>query len=182
MCQMILFQTSSGDSDNQDEEKGDEESHEESIESSSGGSDADDSDDESGDEESIGTTPEDHENETIDTEPDAGETVNEDAENQGTNTEEGREPFTFNEIKKNDVIRYRFVDSDWETVTVQGRAGKASGKNKHWWNVKEKDTGNEKAIDTENFEEVEKVIDNGQEQVEEAMVVIIPRHLHYQPD
>ena len=86
--------------------------------------------------------------------------------------------YTYRDIKKNDVIKYKLPDSEWESVKVLSRAAKANGKNKYWWNVQVLETGNSKSVNTENFEELEKVLDQEEEDVEETLVVLIPHHLH----
>ena len=58
-----------------------------------------------------------------------------------------REHITLREIKF--VDPYRKI--------VQSRAAKAPGNNKHWVNVKEKDSEQEKVANAENFKEVKKV-------------------------
>ena len=54
--------------------------------------------------------------------------------------------YTHIDIKKNDIIRYKLPDSEWETVKILSRAGKATGKNKFWWNVEVLETGNSKSV------------------------------------
>ena len=42
-------------------------------------------------------------------------------------------------LKPNDSIQYKTHNTDeWIKATVLGRAGKATGKNKHWFNIQEK--------------------------------------------
>ena len=50
--------------------------------------------------------------------------------------------------KSNDHIEYCNPDNDtWEKVLVIGCAGKATGQNKYWFNIKNLDTGNFYSID-----------------------------------
>ena len=92
--------------------------------------------------------------------------------------------YTHIDIKKNDIIRYKLPDSEWETVKILSRAGKATGKNKYWWNVEVLETGNSKSVNTENLEVLERVVNHVEieEEIEEVLVVLIPRHLHDQPE
>ena len=92
--------------------------------------------------------------------------------------------YTHIDIKKNDIIRYKLPDSEWETVKILSRAGKATGKNKYWWNVEVLETGNSKSVNTENLEVLERVVNHVEieEEIEEVLVVLIPRHLHNQPE
>ena len=96
------------------------------------------------------------------------------------NDMQAMQTYSFRDIKQHDVIKYKFIDTDWSVATVVSRAGKSSGKNKYWWNVRSDETGKVKSLDTENFQDVEKIIDKEVEEVEEALAVVIPRHLHYQ--
>ena len=164
----------SSDSDSQEADRTRNNNQLDEPKSSTESSDTDNSEEEVEDEESTNSEHEASEN---------GSEGEENQPNHIESTEVSNEPqvqehFSFKEIKKHDVIRYKFNNSDWETAKVQSRAGKSSGVNKYWWNVKVKATGHEKCVNTENFEETEKVID---EDHEEVMVVVIPRNLHYQP-
>ena len=56
-------------------------------------------------------------------------------------------------LKVNDIIQYRLQNTDeWIRATVTGRAGKATGKNKNWYNIKEDVSEERKSI---NLDEVE---------------------------
>ena len=51
-------------------------------------------------------------------------------------------------LKSNDHIEYCNPDNDtWEKALVIGRAGKATGQNKYWFNIKNLDTRNFYSID-----------------------------------
>ena len=81
------------------------------------------------------------------------------------------------------MIRYKLPDSEWETAKVLSRAGKSTGRNKYWWNVEVIETGNMKSVNTENLEVLEKVeVQDNEDDVEESLVVLIPRHLHDRPE
>jgi hypothetical protein len=71
------------------------------------------------------------------------------------------------------VINFRLADEkDWHQVEVIGRAGKATGKNKYWINVKEDD--NSYSVNMENFADYH--IN------EEVNVVMVPRKDHSKPE
>ncbi|CAG2239162.1 unnamed protein product [Mytilus edulis] len=56
-------------------------------------------------------------------------------------------------IKKDDNIRYKLQGSDeWISATVLGRAGKATGGNKSWYNVKDHVSDEQKSVDLGNLE------------------------------
>ena len=77
-------------------------------------------------------------------------------------------------------MKYKLQDSDREVATVQKRRGKQTGKYRNWWNVKDKDMGEEKCINTEECEAIENIVSDentSQERFEEALVVVIPRYL-----
>ena len=92
--------------------------------------------------------------------------------------------FSYRNIRKNDVIKYKFPDTNWETATVMSRAAKATGQFKHWWNVQVEGAGESKSIDTEKCDELLKVdtATDADETIEEALVVVIPRYLHKQAE
>ena len=67
---------------------------------------------------------------------------------EGTNSDRSRRaPF---QVKPNDIIRYK-LDDEWITGSVLGRAGKASGKYKTWYNIRN-ENGEERSIDLERHE------------------------------
>ena len=67
---------------------------------------------------------------------------------EGTNSDRSRRaPF---QVKPNDIIRYK-LDHEWITGSVLGRAGKASGKYKTWYNIRN-ENGEERSIDLERHE------------------------------
>ena len=82
-------------------------------------------------------------------------------------------------VQKGSTIRFkRSLDSDWTKGKVVSRAGKATGKYKSWWNIKNLDSGH---VQAENLEELNQIenIDDEQAAVEtETFVMNIPRHLH----
>ena len=61
--------------------------------------------------------------------------------------------------KGNDIIQYKLQNSDeWIKASVTGRAGKATGKNKYWYNIKEDLSEEKKSI---NLEQVDWELLNG---------------------
>ena len=54
--------------------------------------------------------------------------------------------------KVNDRIRYRLPGEDWVVAVVTGRGGKATGKNKHYFNICNIDNGGELGIHLEKAE------------------------------
>ncbi|XP_053390667.1 uncharacterized protein LOC128553511 [Mercenaria mercenaria] len=53
-------------------------------------------------------------------------------------------------LKPNDIIQYKKQDTDvWIPAKVIGRAGKATGKNKHWYNILEDTSKEKKSINLE---------------------------------
>ena len=144
----------------------------------SSGSEAEDSDDNTDGEQTVvieGERTADEENSVVEYE---ARNVMNTPEEDTTNIQ-----YTHNDVKKNDVIRYKLPEAmEWETAKVLSRAGKATGKNKYWWNVELLNTGVSKSLNTENCEELQMVSDCEEEVFEEALVVLIPRHLHSQPD
>ena len=75
-------------------------------------------------------------------------------------------------FKKNDRVRYKLhPESEWVRATVIGRAGKATGQYRYWFNVKEDESGIESCVDFENMATWE---------MNEAAVnlVLIPRSKH----
>ena len=51
-----------------------------------------------------------------------------------------------NMSKVNDRIRYRLTGEDWVVAVVTGRRGKATGKNKYYFNILNIDDGGELGI------------------------------------
>lgn len=50
-------------------------------------------------------------------------------------------------LKVNDIIQYKLQNTDeWIKATVLGRAGKATGKNKYWYNIKEDVSEEKKSV------------------------------------
>jgi hypothetical protein len=76
--------------------------------------------------------------------------------------------------KADEIIQFKDTPADnWTKATVLGRAGKATGKNKHWINIREIDTGNERSIDLDGMEAWKSL-----ESEEEVNIVMIPRTKH----
>ena len=153
------------------EESSDEKSSDEDIQSGISETDTDSSD-------AVGSGEETVDNEVSENE--AEEVINHVNDENANGVPNPPRTFSFTEIQMNDTIKYKFMDSDLVTATVQSRADKSSGSTKYWRNLKVEDTGEEKAVNTKNFEAVEKVIDKSQDEIEEVLVVVIPRHLRYQ--
>ena len=65
-------------------------------------------------------------------------------------TEIDREAVKSRPIKINDVIRYK-EDNEWITGIIISRAGKATGKYKNWYNIKN-DSNEGKSIDLGSLE------------------------------
>ena len=87
--------------------------------------------------------------------------------------------YSHQDIKKNDVIKYKLPDKEYETSKVMLRAGKATGDNRFWWNVKVLETGEMKSVNSECLEDLE-LVPHVDDETEEALVVMIPRYLHGQ--
>ncbi len=70
-----------------------------------------------------------------------------------------------------------------ETSEVISRAGKRSGRNRYWWNVKVLGTGKNKSINTEVMNNLQKIDSRVQQNdTVDALVVTIPRYLHDNPE
>ena len=55
---------------------------------------------------------------------------------------------TGSKLKVNDRIQYKMRDADqWVTAKIMGRAGKATGKYKDWYNIRDEDSNDQKSID-----------------------------------
>lgn len=69
-------------------------------------------------------------------------------------------------VKKNDCINYRATSEDnWTTATILGRAGKATGKYKHCYNIQDNISGEKGSVDlsqvewnTTNMEQIEEIV------------------------
>jgi len=58
------------------------------------------------------------------------------------------EPSEVVSLKQTDRVEYQMPASDvWHRAVIKGRAGKASGKYKHWFNVMDEETSEEKSLD-----------------------------------
>ena len=63
-------------------------------------------------------------------------------------------------LKAYDQIQYKLQDTnDWIRATVTGRAGKATGRNRNWYNIKEDNSGEQKTINLDKIQ-WEKITDN----------------------
>ena len=100
--------------------------------------------------------------------------------NESNLNEAGGKTYTFKDIKKNDIIKYTLPDKETECARVLGRAGKSTTNTKYWWNVKDMKTGEEKSLNTEKCVNLEKSTTD--EETEDALLVMIPRHQHAQKD
>lgn len=59
----------------------------------------------------------------------------------------GELPAADDKLSANDKIQFRLPDSeDWVTAIVLGRAGKVSGKNRNWYNIRESESNVEKSL------------------------------------
>ena len=72
------------------------------------------------------------------------------AETHGEGTNSDRSRRTPSQVKTNDIIRYK-LDDEWITDSVLGRAGKASGKYRTWYNIRN-ENGEERSIELERHE------------------------------
>jgi hypothetical protein len=82
-------------------------------------------------------------------------------------------------LKQNDIISYQMKDGDvWKTATVVGRAGKASGKYKHFYNMRDTESGEMTHIDMSGINDWHRC-DVEEEQVEEVNVVLIPKNMQH---
>ena len=84
------------------------------------------------------------------------------------------------DIRKNDVIQYVVPETGLtENALVLRRAAKAAGKNRFWWNVQVKETGEMKSVNLETVTNLLKVATSDSDTVP-ALVVTIPRNLHHE--
>ena len=89
------------------------------------------------------------------------------------------ERYRFDDIRKDDVIKFRMPGSEFETAKVLSRAGKSKGGNRHWWNIKDCETGECKSINAGKLADIQKVVDLEEEgDTEQSLVVLIPRYMH----
>ena len=90
--------------------------------------------------------------------------------------EEPRNKFNAN-VKKGDNIKFRIEDGqDWHIVEITGQAGKKSGKNKFWYNVKE--GTKEYSVDISRVKDLQI-----EEEIDETVnVVMVPRIDHGMPE
>ena len=107
------------------------------------------------------------------------ERVEEDREEQVESTGSSN-VITAADIRKNDIIRFkRTEESEWEKAKVVGRAGKATGQFRNWWNIQNSDSGHIDHEDMNKVAQIEKVADvTSTEKETQAFVMTIPRYLH----
>jgi hypothetical protein len=80
-------------------------------------------------------------------------------------------------LKKDDKITYQLeLAGEWSQGKILGRAGKATGKYSDWYNVKDKNNGEERSVDFGNVAGW-RMLENESED-EEVNIVTIPRHKH----
>ena len=79
--------------------------------------------------------------------------------------------FHYNQIRKGDLLRFIPEDSDQEVNgQVVLRAGKVGGRNEHWWNITNRDSGVTNYFDSSKFRSLQK-IDKPEDEVQEVFVV-----------
>ena len=89
------------------------------------------------------------------------------------------EQFSYIKVKMGDIIEYRDPESgEVSKVTVMSRAGKSTGLNKHWWNVKDCENEVQMSVNLSRMEDLVKV----EEPHVHALVVTVPRYLHKEPE
>ena len=77
------------------------------------------------------------------------------------------------DVQKGDHVEYQLPDSDkWITATILGRGGKSSGQYKHWINIRDDESGEEKSIDLDKVQLLSRRDDV------EVNIVMIPRNRH----
>ena len=85
-------------------------------------------------------------------------------------------------LKKNDFISYQMREGDeWRTATVLGRAGKATGQYKDYYNVRDRDTGDTMHVDMSRVNAWRKS-DGLAENIEEVNIVLIPKNMQSDKD
>ena len=83
--------------------------------------------------------------EIISTQKEVQETGQQNANIPNINTEVDSDRDKQVKVKKNDTIKYK-LNNEWVTGTITGRAGKAPGKNKTWYNIRD-ESNEERSID-----------------------------------
>jgi hypothetical protein len=82
-------------------------------------------------------------------------------------------------LKVKDTIRYKLDEnSSWQTATVLGRAGKATGQYKSHYNIRDIDSGEMKYVDLNSVKDWVKCTDDEVTMDEEVNVVLVPRARH----
>ena len=96
-----------------------------------------------------------------------------------------REDFNFKNIKVGQVLQFKDpMNGEVVRNVVMSRAGKATGNNKHWWNMENKETGEPACFDSAVLDEMKKVSetnDIGGTCVEQAFLTVLPRWQHKEP-
>ena len=83
-------------------------------------------------------------------------------------------------FKKNDLIRYK-EDDRWVDAKLISRAGKVGGKYESWWNMKNIETGHERAEDLSTKLFVERIVDEDSTNQDNIVYVVqIPRYRHHE--
>ena len=82
--------------------------------------------------------------------------------------------------KVNDRIRYRLPGEDWVVAVVTGRGGKATGKNKYYFNIRNIDNGGELGIhlgkefhENTNFRDNEDIVQKDMEENRQRLHPVI---------
>lgn len=89
---------------------------------------------------------------------------------------------TYKDIKRKTTIKFKQPgDSEWTKGQVLSRAGKATSKYQHYWNITNVENNHTQPMNTQLFESIEKVPEEERDQNEEeerCFVVNIPRWRH----
>ena len=98
-------------------------------------------------------------------------------------SENSEKEFHYKEIRKGDLLKFITEGSDQEiNGEVVLRAGKVGGKNEHWWNITNRDSGVTNSFDSSKFKFLQKIDKlEGDNEVQKVFVVQIPRYLHSDP-
>ena len=92
------------------------------------------------------------------------------------NSESNYEQKNIAVLKLDDRVQYRLhPDEEWKNVIVLGRAGKATGKCRNWYNVREENTGSKYSLDFEHIHDWKKTD-------EEVNAVLLPKNRHNDTD
>ena len=90
--------------------------------------------------------------------------------------------FDFKNIKVGHVLKFKDpINGEVVRNVVTSRAGKASGNNKYWWNMENKDTGESACFNSAELEGLARVSENDEDErvpVEQALLTVLPRWQH----